>query len=467
MEAVTIICWIVAGFSIAHNIWAFLNIAFACRWIASKRKAVLPKTASTEVVIFLPMFAEQSIALDAIEHFLKMDYPRERYRIVIVTTRREDHNHKHATTADRVAGFLGELDGEQVLHFNADGDDHCKADQLNQAIAHFDREEPEWWNDDTIIGVYDADSRPELHSLRDLDRAVAEHPAFHAFQQPAVYLLNINRLPGGFHGHYLRSRPLYNLRFCLYREMPGFLRSLKTCMASKLWKTFASSPNHFLGHGEFVRRSALSAIGGFPPPSGDTSLGTVLSFVGQGIVPLSSFDLGETPKDAWMLIRQASNWYAGCNLYVRDAQMARKLGTQDDLRCAVMLFKRWLENMIWTLGPLLLLAAICWSISTVNVRLAFACLGGATLHLLTILQVFNCAERLKANNRFVSELPLPGGTKRLATLAFYPLMLIGNCFGPLLYYGLLIKSRVCGSKLPRPKTTRSADIEEPESTAHR
>jgi len=257
------------------------------------------------------------------------------------------------------------------------------------------------------------------------------------------------------------------LRFCLYREFPGFWRSLKTCTASKLWKTFASSPNHFLGHGEFVRRSALSTIGGFPPPSGDTSLGTVLSFLGGGIVPLSSFDLGETPKDAWMLMRQAANWYAGCNLYGRDSQLARQLGMQVNLRYAVMLFKRWLENMVWALGPLLLLAVICWSISTMNVRLAFACFGGAMLHLFTIVQVLKFAERLKADNNFASELPVPSGMARLAALAFYPLMLIGNCFGPLLYYGLLIKAGFSGSELPRPKTTRSADREEPESSPHR
>jgi hypothetical protein len=205
------------------------------------------------------------VAEDAIAHFLWLDYPADLYRVVVVTSARERARGgmSTGTVIDRV---VAAHPGDRILHFQADGSDASKADQLNQTLAWLDATAPSWWTPDAVVGVYDADSRPESHTLRDLDRAVKENPGAGAFQQPAVYVSGFDRLPRGLRGAYLRSRPLYNLRFCLYREIPGFFRSVVASRSgSSLLRMVLSSPNHFLGHGEFIRARTQRSVGGFPP----------------------------------------------------------------------------------------------------------------------------------------------------------------------------------------------------------
>jgi len=399
------------------------------------------------------MFDEAAIAVETIRHFIKLSYPSHLVRIVVITTRREQSDDQ--TTSERVSEYLASSSHCNVKHYASDGTDTCKADQLNQAISWLDKESPRWWTESSMIGVYDADSRPEINSLKDLDRAVREHPHDHAFQQPAVYIAGFDKLPGGFIGHYLRSRPLYNFRFCLYREIPGFLRSKGLNMTrSWLWKALVSSPNHFLGHGEFVRRSTLRSVGGFPPPSADTSLGTVLSFLGHAIIPLSTFDLGETPANARMLLLQSANWYAGCALYKRDCNLARQLSGGIEIRHIVMMMKRFVENMIWAVGPLLLIFSLPFALATRHFGIVALCLASFGFHGISVFMTARELDRLCQAHGFANVVHSPLDHRFLAVLAMYPVMLVLNCFGPILYYGRLVRSWFTKREMPRSKTTR-------------
>src|SRR5262249_35924747 len=155
---------------------------------------------------------------------------------------------------------------------------------------------------------------------------------------------------------------------------------------SLLLRTILSSPNHFLGHGEFIRVRTLRSVGGFPPPSADTSLGTLLSFLGNSVVPLNTFDVGETPASVGMLIRQGATWYAGCALYLRDLRLALAKSARLEPRHLLMVFKRWLENMIWCIGPPLLLFAGTWALCRGQYVLLLACAAGVSLHALSVVQ---------------------------------------------------------------------------------
>lgn len=459
-SAITAAASAVVLFSAVHNLWALANVICSVRWIDRARAAELPATPTTQVVLLMPMYQEQEISLQAIEHLLGLDYPADSYHVVIVTTQREAGGADKPTTSEVIAKHLRNHPavGGRIIHYTTDGSDACKADQLNQALSWLDQERPKWWNDDVVLGVYDADSRPELHSLRDLDRAVRNVIGAQAFQQPAVYFSRFDTLPYGFRGLYLRSRPLYNLRFCLYREVPGFRRSLTASrLRSTLVRSLLASPNHFLGHGEFVRLPLLRSVGGFPPPSADTSLGTILSYMGYAIVALSSFDVGQTPGSVTGLIRQGATWYSGCALYIRDLRLALKLGVKLRPVHMLMVTRRWLENMIWCVGPIAFGLAAFYSLIRGDNAVLILAIIGFGLHLITLLVVQQSYIRWAPRLRLSEAPPTPSLGARCGMLVAYPVMLTGTCFGPLLYYVYLCRKLVTGAAVPRSKTARIAD----------
>jgi len=226
---------------------------------------------------------------------------------------------------------------------------------------------------------------------------------------------------------------------------------------SAFLRTALSSPNHFLGHGEFIRARTLRSVGGFPPPSADTSLGTLLSFLGHAVVPLSTFDVGETPASVGMLIRQGATWYAGCVLYLRDLRLALGNGARLAPRHAVMLFKRWLENMIWGVGPLLLLLAATWALCRGLHGVMLACAAGAVLHGLSVVKILRTSLVLAPGLRLPVPVPRPRPGQCVAALLPYPVMLLGTCLGPLLHYAHRLKGVLTGRTIPRSKTTRLAE----------
>ena len=270
-----------------------------------------------------------------------------------------------------------------------------------------------------------------------------------------------HRLPLGLRGSYLRARPFYNLRFCLFREIPGFYRSVGVNLSKfSLIRAILSSPNHFLGHGEFVRVRTLRKVGNsFPPPSADTSLGTVLSFHGYSIVPLSTFDVGETPDSIKMFIQQGITWYAGCALYHRDFKIAIENGVRLELRHFSMFFKRWLENMIWCIGPILMLLTVCWATWRSSQDLLILCAFGVSLHAFSVVQVFGAYSKFAQTLRGIT-VNVPNVFSIHFDLNFLSHHANGKLYWPDSI--LLLQSQTSSGRnasTPRSKTTRLKEYE--------
>lgn len=455
-----IVDWFAVGvaiFAIAHNAWATTNIVWAKTWLLRARRVPLPNAPQTFFVLLLPMIEEQDLAEEAINHFLELDYPGHLLRIVAITSAREQP-HNGRTTRDVIESLIAMRQEVRLLHFCADGSDTTKADQMNQGLKWLDLASPHWWSSEVVVGVYDADSRPETQTLRDVDRAARANPDACVFQQPALYVSGFDNLPTGLRGAYLRSRPIYNWRFHLYRELPAFSRSIAASRTlSPLLRALFASPNHLLGHGEFIRQRTLRWVGDFPSPSADTSLGTILSFQGFAVVPLSTFDIGESPTSVRMLIRQGATWYAGCSLYLRDLRFALANGTRLAPQHFLMAFKRWLENMIWCIGPLLMLFAGAWALYREDPSLALMWVTGLALHALSVHQTLLAYIALAADLQCSLPLPTPRLSQCILTLILYPVMLLGTCLGPLLHYAFALRKVLTGRPIPRSKTVRASE----------
>lgn len=451
---VEIATWSIVVFGLVHNLWAIGNVIWSLSYLQHTSWSASPAQLGQKFVILIPVFEEKRVVRATIQHFAKLEYPSEYFHVVLVGSARESGTDGE-TTSTVINKALDEFRLPNFHSFTADGNDRCKADQLNQAIARLAEKNASWWSDDVIVAVYDADSRPDYVSLQNVANAAARHPNVNVFQQPSLYLNNFGSVPRGFFRRMLQSRPLYNLRFCLYRELPGYYRSLMAGrMKAGIFSSLLRSPNHLLGHGEFVRRRVLEAIGGFPPPSGDTSLGTVLSFMREPIYPLSTFDYAETPEKPGMLAFQGANWYAGCALYTRDLKIALNTGQSLSATDLIMCFKRWLENMIWCLGPILwLLASVVLVLSQQFTAAALSlCVPG--LHGICLILVAIGATTHSKNSPVNADQPGVKATDLLATLPWYPLMLLFACSGPLMYYFFRLTSFARGTDLPRWKTIR-------------
>lgn len=456
-----------AVFTFLHNAWALINVIWSVRFIRKGADVSFDQSPSTKFLILLPMYMEASIAGKAIDHFRSLLYPPDLFTVVIVTTANEITTDQKRTTTDCVRQQLGRLTGTgpRTLHIHIQSTTSCKADQLNLALARLREQNDPIFTPETIIGVYDADSRPDTRVLLEVDAESKKNPDIHAFQQPASYFTNFNDLPTGFHGMYLRARPFYNLRFCLYREIPGFARSVKTKNSSAISKLFLGTPNHFLGHGEFIRLKTLRKFGGFPLPSGDTSLGTMLSFAGYGIAPLVTMDQGETPPSWQALFLQGITWYSGCASYWKDLQRILPRGKRPSLMQIIMCLKRWLENMIWCIGPLVLLTTITFVIARHQTTVLLIIIAACVLHACTLLCLICSFE--STGNSHVTGIPLSVRNDFhmfVMILATYPLMLLGSCLSPIAYYFLVLRQKLFGRPIIRPKTPRSAKVCTPVSS---
>ena len=440
-----------------HNVWALVAVLWSFRHIHRTRIGS-EGSPSTHVVLLLPMYQEAAIAQTTLSYFSSLEYPRDLMRIVAITTAREKEGPGVQTTAECVKEWLERAtsEGDLVLHVHTDGADGCKADQLNAALQILRSDSRLAPNPSAFIGVYDADSRPDRRVLQDVDWHSRQNPSIRAFQQGAVYFANWARLPPGLRGAYLKTRPFYNLRFWMYRELPGCARSVfASRLSSGLARAIIASPNHFLGHGEFVRVDLLESLNGFPPPSADTSLGTIISFSGWPIGSLATYDVGESPASVVSLYRQGITWYSGCCLYLHDLKRAWHLGAKASLAQLTMCIRRWLENMIWCVGPLLLTVAMAVA---ATLGMWIACIIGGlacVLHAGTLLVVGCGYERLRKQIRTSSELPKVMTVSTIVSLfSLYPLMLLVCCLSPLTYYCLRVRRALTGAAVPRPKTPR-------------
>jgi hypothetical protein len=158
-----------------------------------------------------------------------------------------------------------------------------------------------------------------------------------------------------------------------------------------------------------------------------------------------------------VLIRQGATWYAGCALYLRDLRLALARGARLVPRYLLMVFKRWLENMIWCVGPILLLLAGTWAVCRSQYTLVLVRAGGVALHALSVVQVLRAYLVLAPDLRVASALPRPSLGQCVAGLIAYPVMLLGTCLGPLLHYTHRLGGVLTGRAVPRSKTARVAE----------
>lgn len=265
------------------------------------------------IVITIPVLFEQKIIEETIEHFSSMDYPKEKIKILIVTTEKE-YNLKsqyRETTINILQKLKKKYPRIKTLHYpNIDG---CKSDQLNFAVEKFEELYPDLDPTNTFFAIYDADSRPNKKSFKVLSWSLQENLTCNVFQQSAVFLKNYEDLnrKGLIERLFLKSAALEQNRFTLTHEIPRILRQYNY---SKTHKGILGSMTyaHCVGHGLIIRLSFLKEIK-FPAKfyPEDMFYGFILNSLKEPIIPIPALDYSETPSSLKELFFQRALWFIG------------------------------------------------------------------------------------------------------------------------------------------------------------
>lgn len=292
--------------------------------------------------LLVPALREVNVITDTLTALRRFDYPAERVDIVVALDAKECGE---TTTANVVADYVDGCDaGPRVTTVTFHGDEQRRSLQLNAGLAEVrDQVCRRRIAGPVVVGVYDADSRPDPRALAYVDwrlRTTGREKI--AFQQTVSYLSNVDRLRGAPLVH---ANAVYQSVWNLLFETPRLLASQRSAEHDRP----LLFPPYCMGHGEFFSLAALDAIGGFPlaGPCDGIQAGFALSRIGIPIVPVPFDDTCESPTTKRTIVGQHTFWYSG-NLeffaWYRPAWDARVVAANV---CHLVLNLKWLLRPVW------------------------------------------------------------------------------------------------------------------------
>lgn len=359
----------------------FVGIVNAARLHVSVRylkrqRAVLQRAQIDEsdnwplIIILIPALREGAVVGQTLQSFADIRYPRTKLRIIVVTTEREFegsfNNKKNTITiAKEKIEELNAANQHKFLHHIHYPYRHgAKAYQLNYAIAQLQILLPNYFADQTYIGVYDADSITPDNTLEMLAKDAVMHGYPSIYQQPTFYFNNYKTLPLNFNGLLSKSFSWLQSAFALYHEANLFITQWEN-------KKELTRMEYCVGHGMFVRWPLLRRIGLFPTPIEDTRLGHIASYIGEKIKILPAFDSVNVATGTRPQIKQFSVWFTGEAFVIEDLKIAGRIMPDSSPRMAWLAIYKIYRNTVWVTRAFLLFAIIIMLIITHNYLLAF------------------------------------------------------------------------------------------------
>jgi hypothetical protein len=401
----------------------------------SAESAPVADTAATQVprvVLLLPMLREDRLITDACRHLLPAVRAFEWIDVIVITSEREavdqqiaqqelrcragnlsrHQQHRYAgwavtadavpaleealrdgnsvrlnhllsayrrpTTADVARSLLAELNldvGRSAFrHWPVSADVGSKVGKLNHAI---DQWLPTYRANGavTYVGVYDADSLPDLAVFQQIAaevarRSAAEEPLPAILQQVSCYCRNLPSLKGTT-GLLSLADAIAQTRWALGFEFPLYAKYSKAVRSGRIRPLV-----YCVGHGCFVSVDFLQQIGGFPrvSPTDDLALGYVASALGAEVVPIAALDYCEVAPDPVQSTRQARFWFSGSTHFWHDLRYARRAHHPaiGSVQWAALLVDGWTRNAAWAGRAVAWTAALILAVGTRRWRLASA-----------------------------------------------------------------------------------------------
>jgi hypothetical protein len=278
-------------------------------WSAARMADVTPPDAGgprDDLVCVVPMYHEQEVAADAVACWHALVQAGGVDEVLFVTTAKEEPEGQRSTHAVLESALARTAPGDPRLSLvHCTAIDRFRAAQLNQAVSEArERHGGDVSSSRVWIGVYNADSRPQASTFRELPHRARAEPYTRVYQQLADYVIpqraGVSWLAAG-----------NSVLQTWWTRSHYWARNTRGGTSPHWWS--ATSPFSTFGHGEFIRLDLLDEIGGFPgfAYADGLLLGWICRLRDERIGLLASRDRAEVPRTARDLVTQQRAWMRG------------------------------------------------------------------------------------------------------------------------------------------------------------
>lgn len=328
-------------------VWCF-RLWQTQRWLHRERSNVrFAKQITTPVYLIIPLLDEVGRIESTVEYFSRT-FPSPQVHFVLVTTERERDFYPFGSPHDTQAAAQRLAERyPQVIALHAPHRQGWMAHQLNVAYRWIAEHEA---STDTLIGVYNADSRPEPQTLDWIFRTRRHHPVFQAFQQYGNYTRNLPILRQQPNGLVVEAAAWWQTRWSIGFEVPNALR--QETAARGHYRTLPMT--YAIGHGLFLSLPTLRLLGGFHEDSRneDAILGLTLSDLHIPLIPIPFFDSVDAADHVRGWVTQQTNWYFGpAEAWSYPALIRQRHPHRPDWQLFILTFELFLHAMYWIIGP--------------------------------------------------------------------------------------------------------------------
>ena len=264
-----------------------------------------------KILILIPALREQNVIVSTLEHFKGIEVKNIELIICVAGTSREKNFRSNkATTVDIVRNWIESDVSSQTHTFRyveIDEEQGDRATQLNYAVKKIGED----FHPD-IIGVYDADSLPDIQTLNEVVARWVNNKET-VFQQPVHFIDAANRMAISKKNPILVANALYQTTWTVIREYSTWRQHHLFCKKNSNALYYRN--DYLIGHGEFIPYAIYSRYY-FPEQqiTDGIQLGYRLSMSGVDICPLNTFCVDDVPQSLNQLIGQHKRWFGGCNL---------------------------------------------------------------------------------------------------------------------------------------------------------
>ena len=275
----------------------------------------------TKILLLIPALREQNVIVNTLEHFKNIKVRNIELIICVAGTSREkSDNPDYVSTGNIVNQWIENSEKSQshvfkYVEINEEKGD--RASQLNHAV----REIGIYFKPD-IIGVYDADSLPDIQTLTEVVSKWSQSKET-IFQQPVHFIEAANSMAAERKNPILVANALYQTTWTVVREYPRWRQHHMFCQKNP-GKLYYRN-DYLIGHGEFIPYSVYCKYY-FPEQqiTDGIQLGYRLSMSGADICPLNTFCSDDVPQSLSQLIGQHKRWFGGCNLLMNSYRWCKE-----------------------------------------------------------------------------------------------------------------------------------------------
>ena len=276
------------------------------------------------ILLLIPVLRENNIIESTLTHFSALQLEGIHLIVCIAGTSRESSTMYGMRTEDVVKNWIQSHDQKcnSSLRFVYTEISETKGDratQLNYAVSCMTKElAPD------LIGVYDADSLPDVSTLLEVVDAWMKSPNT-VLQQPVHFVDAANRMAAKKKNPLLVANALYQTDWTMIRELPRWYQHFKAFQTRPEKKFYRN--DYLICHGEFIPYPIYREFGF---PEGEVTdgiqLGYRLSMSGIAIRPLHSFCSDDVPQSIGQLIHQHKRWFGGCNRLLQSGKWCMENG---------------------------------------------------------------------------------------------------------------------------------------------